>query len=70
MQLCMAHHLVVSDFDIFKTQQEVAQKHRFWTNNDCIFKATCGVVKISNIGDHQKMRHAKLHISHTKLKIL
>jgi len=54
-------------FDMFETHQVVALLHCFQTKNDCIFNAACWVLKISNIGDHQKMRHAKLNISHTKL---
>jgi len=38
--------------------------------NDNNFKAACWVLKITKIGDRQKMRRQKLHISYTKYKIL
>lgn len=41
-------------FDIFKSQQGVAQKPHLSAKNDNNFKAACGVLTISNIRDPQK----------------
>jgi len=52
MQLRTVHLLAISDFDIFKSQQAVAQKLRFWAENGNNFKTACSVLKISKIRDH------------------
>jgi len=46
-------------FDIVKTEQVVAQQHHLQTKIGFFFTATGSVLKISNIGGHQKMRHPK-----------
>jgi len=53
-------------FDIFNSQQAIAQKPLFSAKNDNNFKAACCGLKISKIGDRHKMRRLKLNISATK----
>jgi len=57
-------------FDIFKTQQAALKLLSFLAQKRRFRAAACLDLKISKIGDGQKMRRAELHILHTKHLIL
>jgi len=53
-------------FDIFKTQQAGLKLLSFWAEKRGFWATAYCDLKISIIGDGQKMRRAELHIIHTK----